>query len=78
MAKDDRTPIIARRTPESAAMSTNVKRAMAITASINRLTYDDTAEVRALFGELIGKKVDDSFLLIPPFSATAQGEHACS
>ena len=70
MAKDDRTRIIPRRTPESAAMTANVKRAMAITARLNRLTYDDAVAVRALFGELIGKAVDDSFLLIPPFYAT--------
>jgi acetyltransferase-like isoleucine patch superfamily enzyme len=67
MADDDRSRIIPRRTPESAAMSANVKRAMAITARLNRLTYNDADEVRALFGELIGKTVDDSFLLIPPF-----------
>jgi galactoside O-acetyltransferase len=71
MAKDDdSTILIARRTPESAAMTANVKRAMAITARLNRLTYDDAAEVRALFGELTGRKIDDSFLLIPPFYAT--------
>lgn len=70
MANDDRTTIIPRRTPESAAMSANVKRAMAITAAINRLTYNDADDVRALFSELIGKKVDDSFLLIPPFFTT--------
>ncbi|MCP3717590.1 sugar O-acetyltransferase [Paraburkholderia sp. CNPSo 3281] len=67
MANDDRTTIVARRTPESAAMTANLKRAMAITARINRLTFDDADEVRALFSELVGKKVDDSFLLIPPF-----------
>jgi acetyltransferase-like isoleucine patch superfamily enzyme len=70
MANDDRTRIIASRTPESAAMSADVKRAMAITARLNRLTYNDADEVRALFSELIGNKVDDSFLLIPPFYAT--------
>ncbi|MBW8733024.1 MAG: sugar O-acetyltransferase [Asticcacaulis sp.] len=59
--------VIPRGTPESAAMSANVKRAMAITAALNRLTFDDAGQVRALFSELIGKKVDDSFLLIPPF-----------
>ena len=48
-------------------MAANVKRAMAITATPNRLTYDDVAEVRALFRDLIGKPVDDSFVLIPPF-----------
>ena len=51
-------------------MSANVKRAMAITAALNRLTFNDADEIRALFSELIGKKVDDSFLLIPPFYAT--------
>src|ERR1700737_2953646 len=70
MANDDRSKIIPRRTPESAAMSANVKRAMAITAKLNRLTFNDADEVRALFGDLIGKKVDDSFLLIPPFYTT--------
>jgi acetyltransferase-like isoleucine patch superfamily enzyme len=43
---------------------------MAITAALNRLTFNDAAEVRALFSDLIGKKVDDSFLLIPPFYTT--------
>lgn len=70
MANDDRTRVIPRRTPESAAMTANVKRAMAITATLNRLTFDDADEVRALFSDLIGKKVDDSFLLIPPFYTT--------
>jgi acetyltransferase-like isoleucine patch superfamily enzyme len=70
MANGDRTKIIARRTPESAAMLAEVKRAMAITAALNRLTFNDADEVRALFSELIGRKVDDSFVLIPPFYAT--------
>ncbi|MBR8212253.1 DapH/DapD/GlmU-related protein [Burkholderia cenocepacia] len=70
MATDDRITIIPRRTPESAAMVAEVKRAMAITARLNRLTFDDAADVRALFGELIGKEVDDGFVLIPPFHAT--------
>jgi acetyltransferase-like isoleucine patch superfamily enzyme len=73
MPNDDRTRIVSRRTPESAAMVANTKRAMAITARLNRLTFNDADEVRALFSELIGKKVDDSFLLIPPFY-TAGGD----
>ncbi|KUZ67501.1 transferase [Burkholderia ubonensis] len=67
MANDERTRMIPRRTPESAAMLANIKRAMAITASLNRLTFNDADEVRALFSDLIGKEVDESFLLIPPF-----------
>jgi acetyltransferase-like isoleucine patch superfamily enzyme len=70
MATNDRTKIIPARTRESAAMLASVKRAMAITAALNRLTFNDAAEVRALFSDLIGKKVDDSFLLIPPFYTT--------
>lgn len=70
MPNDDRTKIIARRTPESAAMVASVKRAMTMTAALNRLTYDDTTEIRAIFSDLIGAKVDDSFSLIPPFYTT--------
>jgi acetyltransferase-like isoleucine patch superfamily enzyme len=51
-------------------MLANVKRAMRIIAILNRLTFDDADQVRALFSDLIGKKVDDSFLLIPPFYTT--------
>ena len=72
MPTDDRTIIIHRRTPESAAMVANTKRAMAITPVLNRLTYADADEIRALFSELIGSQVDDSFMLIPPFY-TAHG-----
>ena len=67
MPNDDRTKIIYSRTPESAAMLANVKRAMAITAALNRLTLNDADQIRALFSELTGRQVDESFLLIPPF-----------
>ncbi|MGR4864163.1 sugar O-acetyltransferase [Caulobacter sp. LARHSG274] len=70
MAHDDRTRTIPRRTPESAAMTAEVRRAMAITAALNRLTFDDADQVRALFSELIGRPVDAGFTLIPPFYAT--------
>jgi acetyltransferase-like isoleucine patch superfamily enzyme len=48
-------------------MLASVKRAMAIIANLNRLPFNDADEVRVLFSDLIGKKMDDSFLLIPPF-----------
>ncbi|MCF6404606.1 sugar O-acetyltransferase [Chitinophaga filiformis] len=70
---NDNTRIVNRRTPESAAMVANTKRAMEITARINRLTFNDADEVRALFSQLICKPVDDSFLLLPPFY-TAGGD----
>jgi len=74
MSNKDGAKIICRRTPQSAAMVANVKRAMAITAALNRLTYDDADEIRALFSQLIGKKVDESFSLIPPFYAAGGDE----
>ena len=76
MPNQDGIKVIHNRTPESAAMLTNVKRAMAITAAMNRLTFNDADEVRALFSELIGKPVDKSVLLVPPFY-TAGGDEIC-
>lgn len=70
MPDDGRTVMIRRRTPESAAMVASVKRAMAITPMLNRLMYDDVDQIRALFGKLIGKTLDDGFSLIPPFYTT--------
>lgn len=74
MPDDGHTRIIYGRTPESAAMLANVKRAMAITATLNRLTFDDMDEIRHLFGELVGKKMDEGFVLIPPFYTAGGNE----
>lgn len=74
MCNDDRTKIIHAKTAASAAMVANVRRAVAITARLNRLTFDDGDQVRALFSELIGKTVDDTFLLIPPFYTVGGNE----
>jgi acetyltransferase-like isoleucine patch superfamily enzyme len=74
MSSDDRTRIIPRGTPESAAMLASIQRAMAITARLNRLTFNEADEVRTLFSQLIGKQVDDSFFLIPPFYTTGGPE----
>ncbi|MET3663742.1 sugar O-acetyltransferase [Caulobacter sp. 1776] len=74
MAKDDHVKVILRRTPESAVMVANVKRAMAITAALNRLTYDDMDRIRVVFSDLIGQALDDGFALIPPFH-TESGVH---
>ncbi|MGZ9723892.1 sugar O-acetyltransferase [Rhizobium miluonense] len=74
MSNENGTKVIHGRTPESAVMLANVKRAMALTAALNRLTFDDAGEVRALFSELIGKEVDESFVLIPPFYTAGGNE----
>jgi acetyltransferase-like isoleucine patch superfamily enzyme len=70
MSNEDCTKFIPRKSPESAAMLASVKRAMAITAALNRLTFNDADDIRTVFSDLIGHKVDDSFSLIPPFYAT--------
>lgn len=70
MPSDHSAKIVLRRTPESAAMVASLKRAAPITAALNRLTFNDATEVRTLFSELIGQKLDDGFLLIPPFYTT--------
>lgn len=73
MSNEEGSKMILSKTSESAAMSADVKKAMTITARLNCLTFNDADEIRALFSELIGKKVDESFLLIPPFY-TAGGD----
>jgi acetyltransferase-like isoleucine patch superfamily enzyme len=67
MSNEDGTKIIQMGTPEADAFVASTKRAMTITSVINRLTFDDADEIRAIFSELTGKKVDDHFRLIPPF-----------
>jgi acetyltransferase-like isoleucine patch superfamily enzyme len=47
---------------------------MGITANLNGLTFNDADGVRPLFSELIGKKVDDSFMLVPPFYTSGGAE----
>ena len=70
MPHSDRTTHIPRRTAQSAAMVASVKRAMAITPVLNRLTFADSDEIRSVFSDLIGQPLDQSFALIPPFYTT--------
>lgn len=74
MSNQENIRVIFSKTPESAAMLANTKRAMLITAKLNRLTFNDTEEIRTLFSELIGKQIDESFLLIPPFYTAGGNE----
>lgn len=53
--------------PEWDATANAVRRAMRLTAELNKLSFDDAAKVRAIFSELTGQKVDETFNLIPPF-----------
>lgn len=66
-----KTPFAAKRvdipSPEWDATSEAVRRAMRLTAELNKLSFDDAEQVRALFSELTGQEIDETFRLIPPF-----------
>ena len=68
---DAERPFVAKRvqipSPEWDAAFSAVRRAMRLTAELNKLSFDDIAKTREIFSELTGRKVDDTFILIPPF-----------
>lgn len=53
--------------PEYPALFKVIQKAIRTTAKLNSLVTDDLQEVNTVFSELIGKKVDDTFFIIPPF-----------
>ena len=53
--------------PEYPALFKVIQKAMRTTAKLNNLVTDDLQEINRVFSELIGKKVDDTFFIIPPF-----------
>lgn len=53
--------------PEWDVAADATMRAMRLTTRLNKLSFDDAAEVRAIFSELTGQQVDETFKLIPPF-----------
>jgi galactoside O-acetyltransferase len=57
------------RTPESRALFERVKVATRLSAELSAYRLDEAESIRTAFEELIGKPVDESFTLIPPFYA---------
>src|SRR5215213_2457971 len=53
--------------PEYPKLFEVILKAIRITAKLNALVTDDLRKIRDVFSELIGKKVDDTFFVIPPF-----------
>lgn len=53
--------------PEYPKLFAIIRKAIRTTAKLNNLVTDSKEEINAVFSELIGKKVDDSFFMIPPF-----------
>lgn len=53
--------------PEYPMLFKVIKKAIRTMAKLNSLVTDDLQEINDVFSELIGKKVDDTFFIIPPF-----------
>jgi acetyltransferase-like isoleucine patch superfamily enzyme len=53
--------------PEYPKLFKIIQKAIRTTAKLNTVITDDIQEINAIFSELIGKKVDDTFFVIPPF-----------
>jgi acetyltransferase-like isoleucine patch superfamily enzyme len=53
--------------PEYPELLKIIQKAIRITTKLNNLVIDDFKEINNIFSELIGKKVDDTFFIIPPF-----------
>lgn len=53
--------------PEYPELFKVIKKAIRTTSKLNTLVSDDFKEINAIFSELIGKEVDGTFFLIPPF-----------
>ena len=53
--------------PEYPALFKVIQKAIRTTARLNTIVTDDFQEINAVFSELIGQKVDDTFFVIPPF-----------
>ncbi|PRZ23453.1 sugar O-acetyltransferase [Flavobacterium granuli] len=65
--RDKAGEIIPLHDPEYPQLFKVIQKAMRTTAKLNNLVTDDIQEINAVFSELIGKKVDDTFFMIPPF-----------
>jgi len=53
--------------PEYSKLFRVIQKAIRTTTKLNNLIADDLQKINEIFSELIGKKVDDTFFIIPPF-----------
>jgi acetyltransferase-like isoleucine patch superfamily enzyme len=65
--RDKSGETIALNDPEYPQLFKIIQKAIRTTAKLNNLVTDDLQEINTIFSELIGKKVEDSFFIIPPF-----------
>ena len=65
--RDKSGEIIPLNDPEYPKLFAIILKAIRTTAKLNNLVTDDLQKIRDVFSELIGRKVDDTFFVIPPF-----------
>lgn len=64
----DRTgEIISLDDPDYPTLFEVIKKAMRTTARLNSMITDDIKEINKVFSELVGREVDETFFIIPPF-----------
>ena len=67
LRRDKAGEIIKLDDPEYPELFKVIKKAIYTTSKLNNLITNDAQEINAIFSELIGQKVDETFFLIPPF-----------
>lgn len=53
--------------PDYSVILKIIQKAIRVTSKLNNCIIDDISEINKIFSELIGKEVDPSFFIIPPF-----------
>ncbi|MDR6564346.1 MULTISPECIES: sugar O-acetyltransferase [unclassified Arcicella] len=65
--RDKSGEVISLDDPDYLALFKVIQKAIRTTAKLNTVVTDNLQEINAIFSELIGKKVDETFFIIPPF-----------
>ena len=65
--RDKAGEIISLDDPEYPKLFAVILKAIRVTAKLNTFVTDDLQKIRDVFSELINKKVDETFFVIPPF-----------
>lgn len=65
--RDKSGEVIALDDPDYPTLFKVIQKAIRTTAKLNTVVTDNLQEINAIFSELIGKKIDETFFVIPPF-----------
>jgi len=67
LERDKSGEVITLDDPDYPVLLKIIHKAIRTTSKLNNLAVDDLLEINRIFSELIGKEVDDTFFMIPPF-----------